>query len=126
MRSPKGMTGRDTRAPRCDGVGLPGTVPRKGGGAQGGERGVHHMIGGGRLAPPRAGLYPLPRGNADPRMKIAAIDLGSNSFHLIIAETGASGGPQPATGGRARVRLGPATSPRARLPAAAMRRALDV
>src|SRR5258706_8734484 len=59
-------------------------------------------------------------------MKIAAIDLGSNSFHLIIAETGPSGGFNVVTGEKDMVRLGARTLARGRLPAAAMRRGLDV
>jgi exopolyphosphatase/guanosine-5'-triphosphate,3'-diphosphate pyrophosphatase len=59
-------------------------------------------------------------------MKIAAIDLGSNSFHLIIAETGTSGGFHVVTGEKDMVRLGARTLSRGRLPAAAMRRGLDV
>jgi len=59
-------------------------------------------------------------------MRIAAIDLGSNSFHMIIVETGTSGGFHVVTGEKDMVRLGARTLSRGSLPAAAMRRALDV
>ncbi|MBI3450028.1 MAG: Ppx/GppA family phosphatase [Acidobacteria bacterium] len=59
-------------------------------------------------------------------MKIAAIDLGSNSFHLIVAETRATGAFHVVAGEKDMVRLGARTLSRGQLPAAAMRRGLDV
>lgn len=78
------------------------------------------------LAAPCPRLYPPWGAQADAAMKIAAIDLGSNSFHLIIAGTGTSGGFHVITGEKDMVRLGSRTLSRGRLPAAAMRRGLDV
>jgi len=57
-------------------------------------------------------------------MKIAAIDLGSNSFHMIIVEVGASGTFQVIDREKEMVRLGSDTLSSGRLPAAAMKRGL--
>ena len=61
-----------------------------------------------------------------PRMKIAAIDLGSNSFHMVIVEVSASGGFRVIAGEKEMVRLGASTLSSGRLPAAAIRRGLEV
>ena len=57
-------------------------------------------------------------------MRIAAIDLGSNSFHMVIVETRA-GGFQLIEREKEMVRLGERTLSRGRLSAEAMRRGLD-
>ncbi len=57
-------------------------------------------------------------------MKIAAIDLGSNSFHMIIVEVSASGTFQVIDREKEMVRLGADTLSSGRLPAAAMKRGL--
>jgi exopolyphosphatase/guanosine-5'-triphosphate,3'-diphosphate pyrophosphatase len=59
-------------------------------------------------------------------MKIAAIDLGSNSFHMVIVETSARGGFRVIAGEKEMVRLGASTLSRGRISATAMRRGLDV
>ena len=59
-------------------------------------------------------------------MKIAAIDLGSNSIHLVIVEVSPSGGFQVVASEKEMVRLGAATLARGRLSAAAMGRGLEV
>lgn len=59
-------------------------------------------------------------------MKIAAIDLGSNSIHVVIVEVSASGGFQVIDREKEMVRLGAGTLSRGRLSAAAMRRGLEV
>jgi exopolyphosphatase/guanosine-5'-triphosphate,3'-diphosphate pyrophosphatase len=59
-------------------------------------------------------------------MKIAAIDLGSNSFHMVIVETNARGGFRVIAGEKEMVRLGASTLSRGSISAAAMRRGLDV
>jgi exopolyphosphatase/guanosine-5'-triphosphate,3'-diphosphate pyrophosphatase len=59
-------------------------------------------------------------------MKIAAIDLGSNSIHMVIAEVGQSGSFHILDSEKDMVRLGAATLARGRLPAAAIRRGLEV
>jgi exopolyphosphatase/guanosine-5'-triphosphate,3'-diphosphate pyrophosphatase len=59
-------------------------------------------------------------------MKIAAIDLGSNSIHLVIVEVRPSGGFQVVAGEKEMVRLGSTTLVRGRLSAAAMARGLEV
>jgi len=59
-------------------------------------------------------------------MKIAAIDLGSNSIHLVIVEVRPSGGFHVVAGEKEMVRLGAATLARGRLSAAAMARGLEV
>lgn len=59
-------------------------------------------------------------------MKIAAIDLGSNSIHMVIAEVGRSGSFHILDSEKDMVRLGAATLARGRLPAAAIRRGLEV
>src|SRR5262249_2384947 len=98
-----------------------------------------------RLAPPdkrHAPVTPIPhhaipvareynggRGGAahlSPGMKIAAIDLGSNSFHMVIVETSARGGFRVIAGEKEMVRLGASTLSRGRISATAMRRGLDV
>jgi exopolyphosphatase / guanosine-5'-triphosphate,3'-diphosphate pyrophosphatase len=58
-------------------------------------------------------------------MRIAAIDLGSNSFHMVIVEVGASGAFQVIGREKEMVRLGASTLSRGRLPATAMRRGLE-
>jgi exopolyphosphatase/guanosine-5'-triphosphate,3'-diphosphate pyrophosphatase len=58
-------------------------------------------------------------------MRIAAIDLGSNSFHMVIVEVQASGGFQVVGREKEMVRLGSSTLSRGRLPAAAMSRGLE-
>ena len=57
-------------------------------------------------------------------MRIAAIDLGSNSFHMVIVESRA-GGFQVIDREKEMVRLGESTLSRGRLSAAAVRRGLD-
>ncbi len=59
-------------------------------------------------------------------MKIAAIDLGSNSFHMVIVETSARGGFRVIAGEKEMVRLGASTLSHGRISATAMRRGLDV
>jgi len=59
-------------------------------------------------------------------MKIAAIDLGSNSFHMVIVETSARGGFRVIAGEKEMVRLGASTLSRGRISSAAVRRGLDV
>ena len=57
-------------------------------------------------------------------MRIAAIDIGSNSFHMVIVES-RSGGFHVIDREKEMVRLGERTLSRGRLSAAAMRRGLD-
>jgi len=59
-------------------------------------------------------------------MKIAAIDIGSTSFHMVIVEVGASGAFRVVGGEKDMVRLGERTLSRGRLPAAAMQRGLEI
>jgi exopolyphosphatase/guanosine-5'-triphosphate,3'-diphosphate pyrophosphatase len=59
-------------------------------------------------------------------MKIAAIDLGSNSLHLVIVEVRPSGGFHVVASEKEMVRLGAATLTRGQLSAAAMARGLEV
>jgi exopolyphosphatase/guanosine-5'-triphosphate,3'-diphosphate pyrophosphatase len=59
-------------------------------------------------------------------MKLAAIDLGSNSFHAVVAEVLASGGFRVVDREKEMVRLGSETLASGRLPAAAMKRGLEV
>jgi exopolyphosphatase/guanosine-5'-triphosphate,3'-diphosphate pyrophosphatase len=58
-------------------------------------------------------------------MRIAAIDLGSNSVHLLIVEVGPSGGFKVIDREKEMVRLGSGTLSRGRLSADAMRRGLE-
>jgi exopolyphosphatase/guanosine-5'-triphosphate,3'-diphosphate pyrophosphatase len=57
-------------------------------------------------------------------MKVAAIDLGSNSIHMVIVEISASGGFQVVDREKQMVRLGAGTLARGRLSAAAIKRGL--
>jgi exopolyphosphatase/guanosine-5'-triphosphate,3'-diphosphate pyrophosphatase len=59
-------------------------------------------------------------------MKLAAIDLGSNSFHAVVVEVQRSGGFRVIDREKEPVRLGSGTLASGRLPAAAMKRGLDV
>ena len=59
-------------------------------------------------------------------MKIAAIDLGSNSIHLVIVEVRPSGGFHVVASEKEMVRLGATTLARGHLSAAAMARGLEV
>ena len=59
-------------------------------------------------------------------MRIAAIDLGSNSFHMVVVEVNASGGFRVVAAEKEMVRLGAGTVARGRLSAGAMRRGLEV
>src|SRR5262245_20184447 len=59
-------------------------------------------------------------------MKLAAIDLGSNSFHAVVVEVSASGGFEVIDREKDMVRLGAETLASGRLSAAAMRRGLEV
>lgn len=59
-------------------------------------------------------------------MKIAAIDLGSNSIHLVIVEVRPSGGFHVVASEKEMVRLGQTTLSRGRLSATAMARGLEV
>jgi exopolyphosphatase/guanosine-5'-triphosphate,3'-diphosphate pyrophosphatase len=59
-------------------------------------------------------------------MRIAAIDLGSNSIHMVVVEVSASGGFRVVAGEKEMVRLGASTLSRGRLSALAIRRGLDV
>jgi exopolyphosphatase/guanosine-5'-triphosphate,3'-diphosphate pyrophosphatase len=59
-------------------------------------------------------------------VRIAAIDLGSNSIHMVIVEVTASGGFRVVAGEKEMVRLGAFTLSRGRLPAVAISRGLDV
>lgn len=59
-------------------------------------------------------------------MRIAAIDLGSNSFHMVVVEVNASGGFHVVAAEKKMVRLGAGTVARGRLSAAAMRQGLEV
>ena len=61
-----------------------------------------------------------------PSMRIAAIDLGSNSFHMVVVEVNASGGFRVVAAEKEMVRLGAGTVARGRLSAAAMGRGLEV
>jgi exopolyphosphatase/guanosine-5'-triphosphate,3'-diphosphate pyrophosphatase len=58
-------------------------------------------------------------------MKLAAIDLGSNSFHAVVVEVSASGGFRVIDREKEMVRLGAETLASGRLSAAAMRRGLE-
>src|SRR5262249_50438508 len=71
----------------------------------------------------RIGPAPMHRGSA---MRIAAIDLGSNSIHMIVVEVGASGVFRVIEKEREMVRLGALTLSRRLLSAAAMKRGLEV
>jgi exopolyphosphatase/guanosine-5'-triphosphate,3'-diphosphate pyrophosphatase len=59
-------------------------------------------------------------------MKLAAIDLGSNSFHAVVVEVQRSGGFRVIDRAKEAVRLGSGTLASGRLSAAAMKRGLDV
>jgi exopolyphosphatase/guanosine-5'-triphosphate,3'-diphosphate pyrophosphatase len=59
-------------------------------------------------------------------LKIAAIDLGSNSLHLVIVEVTASGGFRVIDREKEMVRLGAGTLSRGHLTAAAMRAGMEV
>ncbi len=59
-------------------------------------------------------------------MKIAAIDLGSNSIHMVIAEVSRAGGFQVLDSEKDMVRLGTRTLSTGSLSAAAMHRAVEV
>ncbi len=59
-------------------------------------------------------------------MKLAAIDLGSNSFHAVIVEVSASGGFRVIDREKEMVRLGSETLVSGHLSASAMKRGLDV
>lgn len=59
-------------------------------------------------------------------MRIAAIDLGSNSLHMVLADTDQTGGFRVIGREKEMVRLGSRSLARGRLSAAAMRRAIDV
>jgi len=59
-------------------------------------------------------------------VKIAAIDIGSNSIHIVIVEVSASGGFRVIDREKEMVRLGAETLSRGALPAAAMRRGIEV
>jgi exopolyphosphatase/guanosine-5'-triphosphate,3'-diphosphate pyrophosphatase len=61
-----------------------------------------------------------------PAMRVAAIDLGSNSVHMVVVEVSASGGFHVVAGEKEMVRLGAGTAAGGRLPAAAIRRGLEV
>jgi exopolyphosphatase/guanosine-5'-triphosphate,3'-diphosphate pyrophosphatase len=58
-------------------------------------------------------------------VRIAAIDLGSNSFHLVIVEVSGSGAFQVVDREKEMIRLGARTLSRGRLPAEAIRRGLE-
>jgi exopolyphosphatase/guanosine-5'-triphosphate,3'-diphosphate pyrophosphatase len=58
-------------------------------------------------------------------LKLAAIDLGSNSFHMVIVEVGASGSFQVLDREKEMIRLGASTLARGSLSAQAMRRGLE-
>jgi exopolyphosphatase/guanosine-5'-triphosphate,3'-diphosphate pyrophosphatase len=58
-------------------------------------------------------------------VRLAAIDLGSNSFHLVIVDVSGSGSFQVVDREKEMVRLGAGTLSRGRLPAEAVRRGLD-
>jgi exopolyphosphatase/guanosine-5'-triphosphate,3'-diphosphate pyrophosphatase len=58
-------------------------------------------------------------------MRIAAIDLGSNSIHLLIVEVGPSGGFKVIDREKEMIRLGSGTLSRGRLSADAMKRGLE-
>jgi exopolyphosphatase/guanosine-5'-triphosphate,3'-diphosphate pyrophosphatase len=58
-------------------------------------------------------------------VRIAAVDLGSNSFHLVIVDVSGSGAFQVVDREKEMIRLGAGTLSRGRLPAEAMRRGLD-
>ena len=62
----------------------------------------------------------------DHGMKLAAIDLGSNSFHAVVVEVSASGSFEVIDREKDIVRLGAETLASGRLSAAAMKRGLDV
>jgi exopolyphosphatase/guanosine-5'-triphosphate,3'-diphosphate pyrophosphatase len=59
-------------------------------------------------------------------LKIAAIDIGSNSLHMVIVEVGSSGGFRVIDREKEMVRLGSSTLARGQLSAAAMRSGLEV
>src|SRR5688572_11119648 len=59
-------------------------------------------------------------------MRIAAIDLGSNSLHMVIADTDQKGAFRVMGREKEMVRLGSRSLARGRLSAAAMKRAIDV
>ncbi len=67
-----------------------------------------------------------PPAPAPSAMRIAAIDIGSNSVHMVIVEVATSGGFQVIEKEREMVRLGAVTLSRGHLPAAAMKRGLEV
>jgi exopolyphosphatase/guanosine-5'-triphosphate,3'-diphosphate pyrophosphatase len=60
------------------------------------------------------------------RMKLAAIDLGSNSFHAVVVEVSASGGFRVIDRVKEMVRLGAETLASGHLSAAAMKRGIEV
>lgn len=59
-------------------------------------------------------------------MRIAAIDLGSNSFHMVIVDVSPAGGFQEVGRAKEMVRLGARTLARGHLSAASIRRGLEV
>jgi len=59
-------------------------------------------------------------------MKIAAIDLGSNSIHMVVVEVSASGGFEVVDREKEMVRLGSGTLTRGQLPAISMRGGLEL
>ena len=59
-------------------------------------------------------------------MKLAAIDLGSNSFHAVVVEVSASGGFRVIDRVKEMVRLGAETLASGHLSAAAMKRGIEV
>lgn len=59
------------------------------------------------------------------KLKVAAIDIGSNSLHMVLVETGASGAFRVIGREKEMVRLGARALARHRLPAAAIRRGLE-
>ena len=65
-----------------------------------------------------------PAGNQG-HMKIAAIDLGSNSIHMVVVEASASGGFRVIGREKEMVRLGASTLARHHLSSAAMKRGLE-
>ena len=69
---------------------------------------------------------PLAQAATRPSMRIAAIDLASNSFHMVVVEGNASGGFRVVAAEKVMVRLGSGTVTRGRLSADSMRRGLEV
>jgi exopolyphosphatase/guanosine-5'-triphosphate,3'-diphosphate pyrophosphatase len=92
------------------------------------EKGSIWMVARERRSPPVVAYAPpleVPESDGEPTLRVAVLDLGSTSFHLLVAEATAEGEIDRVLSERVMLRLGSMLPERGRVPEEAARRAVE-